>query len=203
VASEGHEVAPHGFDHVGWQDGVQRWDAARIRADMAAAVGAFEAVFGTRPEASAAPGWRTTPEALAVQEEFGFRYASDVRGRAPFRPVVAAGPLKTLQIPTSMPTLDELLGAVPDVVSALEGAMRPGLNVLAVHAEVEGGWLLDTFERFLRRLRGRGAAITRLGEAATQACVAADPPPLLPVGRARARGRSGWVATHGPVGYPA
>ena len=203
VASEGHEVAPHGFDHVGWQDGMQRWDAARIRADMAAAAGAFEAVFGTRPEASAAPGWRTTPDALVVQEEFGYRYASDVRGRAPFWPVVAAGQLKTVQIPTTMPTLDELLGAVPDVVAALDDAVRPGLNVLTVHAEVEGDRLLDTFERFLRRLRGQGAAITRLGDVAAQARANADPLPALPVDRARVRGRSGWIATHGPVGYPA
>lgn len=203
ILAEGHEVAPHGFDHVGWQDGVARWSAARIRSDMAAAVGAFETVFGTRPEATAAPGWRTTDQALSVQEEFGFRYASDVRGLAPFRPRLATGPLKTLQIPTTMPTLDELLGAVPDVVSALERAIRPGLNVLTVHAEVEGGDLRDAFERFLLRARAAGVGITRLGDAATRAPTIADPAPVLPIARGRARGRSGWVATQEAVEYPA
>lgn len=201
VAGEGHEVAPHGFDHVGWQDGVRRWDAARIRADMVAAAQAFETVFGTRPEASAAPGWRTTPEALSVQEEFGYRYASDVRGRAPFRPVVAAGPLKTVQIPTTMPTLDELLGAVPDVVSALEDTMRPGLNVLTVHAEVEGGPEVATFEVFLARALRHGARLARLTDVVTDTLAEAALPALA-LGRGLVTGRSGWVATQGTLGYP-
>lgn len=202
IVGEGHEVAPHGFDHVGWQDGVRGWDAARIRSDMTAAVRAFEGVVGTRPGASAAPGWRTTDEALVVQEEFGFRYASDVRGPAPFRPALPSGPLKTLQIPTTMPTLDELIGTAPDVVSALERAVRPGLNVLTAHAEVEGGPLLETFERFLLRARRRGIEVARLGDAAARTREHADPLPALPIGRARIPGRSGWVATVGALGYP-
>lgn len=201
IGIEGHEVAPHGFDHVGWQDRVQRWSAERVRGDMADALHAFEVVFGTRPEASAAPGWRTTAEALVVQEEFGHRYASDVRGHAPFQPALASGPLKTLQIPTTMPTLDELIGRVPDVVSALEQSMRSGLNVLTAHAEVEGGLLLGAFERFLQRARRRGVEITRLGDAATSICEQADSLPVLPIGRARVPGRSGWVAVQGSLGY--
>ena len=202
IAGEGHEVAPHGFDHVGWQDGVQRWAATRVRADMVAAARAFEVVFGTRPEANAAPGWRTTPVALAVQEEFGYRYASDSRGNGPFRPALPSGPLKTLQIPTTMPTLDELVGTVPDVVSALGRSMRPGFNALTVHAEVEGGPLLGAFERFLLWACARGVEITRLGDVASRTRQQMDPVPALPIGRARVPGRSGWVATEGPLGYP-
>lgn len=201
VAREGHEVAPHGFDHVGWQDGVHRWDAARIRADMTAAVRAFETVFGTRPDASAAPGWRTTEEALVLQEELGLRYASDVRGGAPFRPDLTEGPLKTPQIPTTMPTLDELLGTVPDVAAALDETLRPGLNVLTAHAEVEGGPLLGALETFLARARRRGVDIVRLGHVLARAG-GPDPLPALPIGRGRVAGRSGWVATGGPLGYP-
>jgi len=202
VAAAGHEVAPHGFDHVGWQDGVHRWGGARIRADMTAAVRAFEAVFGTRPEASAAPGWRTTDEALVVQEELGLRYASDVRGREPFRPAVGGGTLKTPQIPTTMPTFDELLGTAPDVVAALDESIRPGLNVLTGHAEVEGGALLGALEAFLARARRRGVEIVRLGDVIARAGGGADPLPAVPVGRGHVAGRSGWVATRGALGYP-
>lgn len=194
IAAEGHEVAPHGFDHVGWQDGVHRMPAARIREDLAAAARAFEVAVGTRPEATAAPGWRSTPEALTVQEECGYRYASDVRGVVPFRPLTGGGPLKTLQVPTTMPTMDELLGAERDVPRALLGALRPGLNVFTLHAEVEGGPLLDAFRHFLREAV-RVAGTVRLDEAAAGA--AAGRVATAPVTRGNVPGRSGWLAVQG------
>ena len=168
--------------------------AVLIREDLGAAARAFETALGTRPEATAAPGWRSTPEALAVQEECGYRYASDVRGVAPFRPLTAAGPLKTLQVPTTMPTMDELLGAVRNVPAVLRGALRPGLNVFTLHAEVEGGPLLEAFRDFLRHA-ARTIETVRLDEAAATA--AAGRVPTCPVGRSRVAGRSGWVAVQG------
>jgi peptidoglycan/xylan/chitin deacetylase (PgdA/CDA1 family) len=196
IALEGHEVAPHGFDHVRWQDRVHRLPPAGIRADLVQAARAFEAAVGVRPEATAAPGWRITTEALAIQEECGYRYASDVRGVTPFRPLTPAGPLKTLQVPTTMPTMDELLGAVRDVPAVLLDALRPGLNVFTLHAEVEGGPLLDGFRRFLAEAV-RAAQIVRLDEAA--AAAPSERVPVAPVGRGRVPGRSGWVAMQGAV----
>jgi peptidoglycan/xylan/chitin deacetylase (PgdA/CDA1 family) len=198
VAAEGHEVAPHGFDHVGWQDRVRRLDASLIRADLESAAQAFEAIFGRAPEASAAPGWRTTPEALLIQEDFGYRYASDVRGRVPFRPRVDGAALKTVQIPTTMPTMDELLGRVRDVTEALDASLRPGLNVFALHAEVEGGPLLAAFREFLELVRRRGCAIARLGDTPEASCALAEVQ-AGPVRRGRVRGRSGWVAMQAGV----
>src|SRR5499425_2641732 len=100
VAAEGHEVAPHGWDHVGWQDRIGRLDTAAVRADLDLAARAFEVAVGTAPAASAAPGWRTSPLALAVQDGRGLLYASDTRGDTPFRPRVDGGVLETLQLPT-------------------------------------------------------------------------------------------------------
>src|SRR5438046_1263163 len=124
IVDEGHEVAPHGWDHVGWQDRIHRLAPSAIRDDLTRAARAFEAIFGQAPHASAAPGWRTSPDALVIQEEFGLRYASDTRGEAPFRPWVAGGPLEAVQVPTSMPTMDELLGRVRDLPGALVHAPR-------------------------------------------------------------------------------
>ena len=191
IAAEGHEVAPHGFDHVRWQDGVHRMPPARVRDDLIAAARAFETAVGARPAATAAPGWRSTPEALTVQEECGYRYASDVRGVTPFRPLTAAGPLATLQVPTTMPTMDELLGEVHDLPGALVGALRPGLNVFTLHAEVEGGPLVGAFSRFLRDAI-RVAVPMRLDEAA--AAASASGVPTAAVARGHVRGRSGWIA---------
>ncbi len=202
IAAEGHEVGPHGWDHVGWQDRVHRMPAAAVRAELGRAAQAFEAVLGVRPGASAAPGWRTSPEALTIQEELGLRYASDVRGTAPFRPAVDGRALRTIQVPTTLPTLDELLGRVRDLPDTLLAALGPGLNVFTLHAEVEGGPLLGTFAEFLEGSRRRDVAFTALDEAVAR-IAAADDLPVAPVTRGRVDGRSGWVASQGPARVPA
>ena len=196
IADEGHEVAPHGWDHVGWQDRIHRLDQVAIRADLDLAARAFLAAVGVAPSASAAPGWRTSALALAVQDGCGFRYASDTRGDSPFRPSIDDGALETLQLPTTMPTMDEVLGRVPDVPRALAEAVRPGINVFTLHAEVEGGALLDTFEVFLGQVVAARAQLTRLDEIAAQA-LAADDVPVARVVRGWIGGRSDWIALQG------
>jgi hypothetical protein len=46
---------------------------------------------------------------LRVQDELGFAFASDCRDGAPFYPAIDGGRAQTLQIPTTLPTSDELL----------------------------------------------------------------------------------------------
>src|SRR5213078_2661490 len=185
IADEGHEVALHGWDHVGWQDRIDRLAPSAIRGDLTGAARAFVAIFGQPPRASAAPGWRTTPEALVIQEAWGLRYASDTRGTRPFRPWVAGGPLKTIQVPTTLPTMDELLGRVRDLPAALVGALRPAL------------------ERFVEGARRAAAALTRLDEVAAAAHADGDALPVAPLVRGRVDGRSGWISAPGPAGHPA
>jgi peptidoglycan/xylan/chitin deacetylase (PgdA/CDA1 family) len=197
IAAEGHEVAPHGWDHVGWQDHVHRLDGAAIRAELERAAGAFAAATGAPAHASAAPGWRTSPAALAAQDALGLDYASDTRGAAPFRPEVDGRVLATVQVPTTMPTMDEVLGRVRDVAHALAGAIRPGLNVFTLHAEVEGGARHATFATFLDELGRMGAGVVRLGDVAGCARAAGDELPSTPVVRGRVDGRSGWIAVAG------
>ncbi len=197
IARAGHEVAPHGWDHVRWQDGVHRMSGGAVRDELTRAARAFEAALAAPPEASAAPGWRTTSEALLIQEELGLRYASDVRGTAPFRPVVAGRALATIQVPTTLPTLDELLGRRRDPAGDLLAALRPGLNVFTLHAEVEGGAFLRTLAAFLAGARRAGAALVTLGGAVAGLVASGNPLPLAPVSRARVAGRSGWVAGQG------
>jgi peptidoglycan/xylan/chitin deacetylase (PgdA/CDA1 family) len=195
IAAAGHEVAPHGWDHVTWQDRIERLSRAALRADLHAAARAFERALGAPPAASAAPGWRTRDDALIVQEELGLAYASDVRGRTAFRPRVEGETLKTLQIPTTLPTMDELLGRVRDVAAALTAALGGGPNVFTLHAEVEGGPLLSVFTAWLEDLRRADHPILRLRDLAETACLAAVPE--CSVTRGHVEGRSGWVAVAG------
>ena len=192
IAAAGHEVAPHGWDHFGWQDRVERLGAAALRGELVAAARAYEAALGTPPVASAAPGWRMTDAALLVQEELGLAYASDVRGRAPFRPRVGGGALKTIQIPTTLPTMDELLGRVSDVEGALTDALGDGLNVFTLHAEVEGGPLAPRFGAWLERVRRTGRPVSPVRAVVDDAL--ARPVPEGTIAMGRVAGRSGWVA---------
>ena len=202
IADEGHEVALHGWDHVGWQDRIDRLAPSAIRADLTGAARAFVAIFGQPPRASAAPGWRTSSEALVIQDASGLQYASDTRGDAPFRPWVATGPLKTVQVPTTMPTMDELLGRVRDLPGALVDALRPGVNVFTLHAEVEGGPLRPALESFVAQTRRAGAAFTRVDEVATAVLAGGHELPVAPVIRGRVGGRSGWISAPGPAMVP-
>lgn len=200
IVNEGHELGLHGYDHVGWQDRVHRMSRAEVEADFLSAVSAFREIFGRAPAASAAPGWRTTRLALEVQDGLGLRYASDVRGSAPFRPTDGRTPFRTLQIPTTLPTVDELLGRVRDIPAALERALGSGLNVFTLHAEVEGGALSAMFAGFLNRQLRRGVEVRSLGEIAAGILEASVEPPLSAVASGRVPGRSGWVAVQAGSG---
>ena len=57
-----------------------------------------------------AAGWQLNRHA-AWFEERHFAYASDTRGREPFRPLWDGVAIGCPQLPTTLPTLDELIGA--------------------------------------------------------------------------------------------
>ena len=111
----GHEVGVHAWDHVGWQDQLDRWDDAKIRSEFGSAVDAFTQVFGEKPKTSAAPAWYATDRSLAAQDDFALDYSTDCRTfdwdcEGPFLPKWGDRTFKTPQIAASLPTLDELLG---------------------------------------------------------------------------------------------
>src|SRR5206468_11363969 len=76
------------------------------------------------------------------------------------------------------------------------------LNVLTLHAEVEGGPLRPALERFVEGARRAGAALTRLDEVAAAALADGDDLPVAPVIRGRVDGRSGWISAPGPAVRP-
>lgn len=196
VRSDGHEIGLHAWDHYTWQRRIGRMDTARIRGEIERGRLALGALAGEDPRCFAAPGWRCTEAVLAAEESLGFRYASDCRGRCIFVPVVAGRRLEVPQIPVTLPTYDEVIGraGIQDAtynVYLLSLLKESGLNVLAVHAEVEGMRLRAVFEDFLRKSLAMGFSFDTLGS-----LLPADGS-SLPSGRiARGcvPGREGWVA---------
>jgi hypothetical protein len=91
----------------------------------------------------------------------GFAYASDTRGSGPFFPRVDGRRLRTLQLPTTLPTLDEVLG-LDDAdgegfVARVRRAMRDrAWSVLTLHAEMEGRDFQGLADRLLSGLREDG-----------------------------------------------
>ena len=106
-------------------------------------------------------------------DDANLAYRSDTRGRDPYRCIVEGRVLKTIEIPTTLPTLDEVMGLaeIPDAAAAhrfyLEQFKEDALNVHTVHAETEGMGQLEMFTALLRALKERGAEFVRLEEVAS------------------------------------
>ncbi len=198
IVAEGHELGIHGYDHVRWQDCLEKMGAGEIESELSRSMAAYEGILGTRPTSSAAPDWRCTPSSLEIQEKFDFLYASDVRGFHPFLPVHEGLPFKTPQIPTTLATVDELIGRQEDINSFLLDSLREGLNVHTIHAEVEGRPYLALFERFLEQVCRKNLEVITLREVARRILERGlDKLPRLPVTRGSVPGRSGWIACQG------
>jgi undecaprenyl phosphate-alpha-L-ara4FN deformylase len=198
----GFEVGVHGWDHVRWQDGIDKLGEAGIRAELGDAFEAYRAIFREKARSFAAPGWRTNAIALKALDSMELSYRSDTRGRTPFRCRVGGEILRTPEIPTTLPTLDEVMGredlpnaaAVQEFYLAQFNADR--LNVHTVHAETEGIAELGSFTYLVRALKERGAKFVRLDEVAERLGNAELP--VCEVVRATLPGRAGWVAAQGP-----
>jgi undecaprenyl phosphate-alpha-L-ara4FN deformylase len=163
VANAGHEVGVHCYDHIRWQDFVAHKDAGWTRREMQRAVDAFEEVFGHRPTVHGAAGWQLNAHTLALEQELGFRYASDVRGRDAFYPVMDGVVSRCPQLPTTLPTLDELIGLdgtdetnVHERVFAASRVPLPQGHVYTLHAELEGMKLMPVMRRLLEQWRASG-----------------------------------------------
>jgi undecaprenyl phosphate-alpha-L-ara4FN deformylase len=194
----GFEIGVHGYDHVRWQDQLDRIGDDGIRNELAEAFEAYRAIFGHPARSFAAPGWRTNDSALLALDDANLAYRSDTRGRDPYRCMVAGRVLKTIEIPTTLPTLDEVIGRpeIPDAAAAqrfyLEQFKHDALNVHTVHAETEGMGQLEMFTALLRALKERGAEFLRLEEVASG--LNATELPVCEVIRTTLPGRAGWIS---------
>jgi len=202
LRARGFEVEVHGYDHVRWQDRIERLGEDEIRHELADAFEAYRAIFGERPHAFAAPGWRTNAAALTALDSMGLAYRSDTRGRAPYRCIVDGRVLVTPEIPTTMPTLDEVMGrrGLPDAAALLRfylGEFKgDALNVHTIHAETEGMGQLETFTALVRALKERGASFLQMREVADR--IKGAELPSCEVVRAEIPGRAGWISAQGP-----
>ncbi len=165
AAAEGHEIGLHAWDHQHWQS-MDLDDFDSVSKEIALGLERFEKIAGFVPSCSAAPAWRANATVVAAKQRFPFVYNSDSRGRSCFIPV-DSGEVFQPQAPVTLPTYDELYGTngVTDDnynERLLDLFQADSLNVLCIHAEVEGVAKADLFEKFMETAVQRGIAFERL-----------------------------------------
>ena len=174
AVDEGHDCGIHCWDHVYWHDKLHRMSEEQIRAEFRKSMELFDRYAGRAAKSCAAPGWQVSPASLAVQDELGFDYCSDTRGNGyPFRPRMGGRTFKTLQLATTLPTLDELLGEVPQerLNDHYMELLQPGLNIHTIHAEMEGRGQSALFEDLLNRCAQRGVIFKTLDDIALEVSI--------------------------------
>jgi peptidoglycan/xylan/chitin deacetylase (PgdA/CDA1 family) len=202
VEQAGHEVGVHCHDHIRWQDFVASRGAEWTRKEMQLAIDSFQAVFGRKPLVHGAAGWQLNKHTLELEQQLSFRYASDCRGQSPFIPQMEGETFQCPQIPTTLPTLDELLGhngiTEANVYEAVFAASRkpaPEGHVYTLHAELEGMKLLSVMEKLLQMWQAAGDDIGTLEDYVADIDTAALPKHELAWGEVE--GRSGVLAVQG------
>ena len=193
----GHEVGIHCWDHVKWHDYLPWFPKHLTAMELGRASALFEEILGHRAVTTAAPGWTVSPASLEVQDALGLKYCSDGRGTHPFYPVMDGRRFRTPQIPTTLPTAYEILGEnciTPENIDRYYAdSLKEGLNVLTIHAELEGGAIRASFVRLLERFKKAGVRCITLGQVASE--ITALPACELFMGEIA--GRAGKVAIQG------
>jgi peptidoglycan/xylan/chitin deacetylase (PgdA/CDA1 family) len=202
ISTQGHELGIHGLDHVHWHDHIKHMNRERTDATLEKALGTFESILGDKPLSFAAPGWMINAHALAFFEEHGLAYSSDTRGRAPYYPRMAGRTFRVMQVPLTLPTLDEVIGMEGNDARVLAryfaGLLIPGLNVMAVHTELEGKHWTPFLASFIEGALEQGYRFERLIDIASL-LLAEDRLPVCNCVYGMIRGRAGEVTLQGEI----
>ena len=202
VRDAGFEVGIHAWDHVRWQDGLGGAGAAWTEREMLLARGRFEEIFGEPARAHGAAGWQMNVHALRLTQRLGFDYCSDTRGSCPFIPVWNAEIVACPQLPTTLPTLDELIGSggltkrnvAAHLLELTRKAPADG-HVYTLHAELEGRKLAPLLDELLSGWRSQGYDLVSMRAVAETLDLKSLPRHEIAVGAIA--GRSGTLALQG------
>ncbi|WP_153100431.1 polysaccharide deacetylase family protein [Paraburkholderia hayleyella] len=195
IQQAGLECGIHTWDHVYWQDNVRQRPREWTVAQMQRSYERFCDIFGTPPPTHGAAGWQMNDHAFEQIDAWGMRYASDGRGHEPYFPVVAGRALTHVQIPTTLPTLDEVLGTDGIDTGNIAAWLLKHTEhithdqVFTLHAELEGQKLAPVFEQLLAGWRAQGHTFATMGD--YHATLNRETLPAYPVAWGEIPGRAG------------
>jgi len=202
VANHGFEVGIHCYDHIRWQDNLHRMTSVEVEHEFTKACEAFKEVFRQPATTAGAAGWQANAASLRAYDKANLLYASDSRGHSPFFPVVNGQRFATLQIPTTLPTLDELLGRpeypLEDLPRLYCQWLAPEkLNVLTIHAELEGMKFYEWFQHLILAFKTAKVSFVNLADAARFYLKDPTQIPYHNLDQGTVDGRSGTLAVQG------
>jgi peptidoglycan/xylan/chitin deacetylase (PgdA/CDA1 family) len=202
VREAGFEVGIHSWDHVKWQDGLAGADARWTERQMRLARERFEEIFGEPARTHGAAGWQMNVHALRLTQRLDFDYCSDSRGTCPFVPVWNAEIVACPQLPTTLPTLDELIGTdgiskrnVAEHLLQLTETPPASGHVYTLHAELEGRKLAPVFGELLAGWKRQGYELVPMRDIAESLDLKKLPRHEIAIGAIP--GRSGTLALQG------
>ena len=202
VRDAGFETGIHCNDHFKWQDYLFKMSLQQVRDEFARALTEYRRIFGQDATTAGAPGWQATANSRLVYDEAGLLYSSDTRGHHPFFPQIDGRVFKTLEIPSTLPTFDELLGRSEfpehEIVAHYVSLLKEDCpNILTIHAEIEGMMKRPLFRELLEAFSDKGVRFVRMDDLAREMLAHRETVPVLPLVMAEIDGRSGLVATQG------
>ena len=196
----GHEVGLHAWDHHAWQEDIDTMGSSDIHRSLKKGIDLLTRILGRPPVCSAVPAWKCNDLVLLEKDKFSFNYNSDCRGENIFFPLVQGEHLSQPQIPVTLPTYDEVIGRNGVSNSNYNDYMlslikREALNILTIHAEVEGIACLEMFERFVGMAQSSGTSFIPLGAFLQDSLISRR----TGIVAKEIAGRDGWVSCQAPA----
>jgi peptidoglycan/xylan/chitin deacetylase (PgdA/CDA1 family) len=181
----GFECGIHCWDHVVWQDNVKKRGESWTKKQMQLAYERYQEIFGAPPKTFGAAGWQMNPHAFAQLDAYQIQYASDGRAMlnedgsltnqaaGPYRLSYEGNAYDCIQMPTTLPTLDELLGLEINgklidesniAGHLLQLTAEPRNHVFTMHAELEGQKLAPILNELLAGWSEQGYQCISMGQ---------------------------------------
>lgn len=165
----GFETGIRSYEQLEWRMSATLRDAAWTERQMARACSRYQDIVGEPARLHAAAGWQMSRHSYRLTQRLEFAYSSDTRGTHPFVPVYQAEVISCPQLPTTLPTMDELMATpgfpgtqiVPHLLSLTETDASWG-HVFCANAAFEGLKLHDEFGQLLQGWRQQGHEIVSL-----------------------------------------
>ncbi len=203
VRDAGFDAGVMGWDGAAWQHAAETAAPGWTERQMQRAIARYDKIFGEAPRSHGAAGWQMNPHALRLTQRLGFGFASDTRGSHPYIPVWNAEVVLCPQLPTTLPTLDELLdrdGCSVDTVHerllALTAEAPSTGHVFTLRAELEGQRLLPVLVKLLEGWKAQGYELVSLSGLLES--IDASRLPRHEVVRGAVAGRAGSLMLQGP-----
>lgn len=192
-----HGVRP--AENYLWQQHISRWSPSEAMNVLQNDVAQFTQWIGQKPVSFSAKAWQGHRGVYRAEQLAQFGFASDTRGKTPFFPVSNAEVSRCMQLPVTLPMLEEIqsFSGVDrvDAILALTSHESEFAHVYNAAADFDGVQAADDFARLLAGWLAQGYQVVSLGDLYRQiksADVAYHEVEYLPCA-----GRYGLLATQG------